>query len=118
MVWVPLEMSDKTKSESTTKALTKSELIAAITEAAGAELTRKQVKAVLESLEAVGHTQLKRRGVFTIPGFAKFTVHKRKPQKPRQGVNPQTRQPITIPGKPATRVVRAKPVKACKDIVR
>ncbi len=100
------------------KALTKNELIQAIAETSNEELTRKQVRVVLESLESIGHRQLKKNGVFTIPGFAKFTVHPRKAQKPRQGVNPQTKQPITIPGKPATRVIRAKPVKVCKDVVR
>lgn len=106
------------KTTTTKKALTKNELIQAIAEQTGEELTRKQVRQVLESLETIGHKQLKKNGVFTIPGFAKFTVVPRKAQKPRQGVNPQTRQPITIPGKPATRVIRAKPVKACKDVVR
>jgi DNA-binding protein HU-beta len=102
----------------TKKSLTKNELIQAIAEAGGEALTRRQVRQVLETLETIGHKQLKKHGVFTIPGFAKFTVVPRRAQKARQGVNPQTKQPITIPGKPATRVIRAKPVKACKDVVR
>lgn len=108
-------MAKKTISK---KSLTKNELIQAIADTNTDGLTRRQVRLVLESLESIGHKQLKKTGVFTIPGFAKFTVHPRRAQKPRQGVNPQTKQPITIPGKPATRVIRAKPVKACKDVVR
>lgn len=100
------------------KALTKNELIQAIADASGEDLTRRQVRLVLEGLESIGHKMLERVGVFTIPGFAKFTVVARKAQSPRTGVNPRTKKPITIPGKPATRVVRAKPVKACKDVVR
>lgn len=111
----------KTSAETTAdakRALTKNELIQAIADASGEDLTRRQVRLVLEGLESIGHQMLERVGVFTIPDFAKFTVVARNAQSPRTGVNPRTKKPMTIPGKPATRVVRAKPVKACKDVVR
>src|SRR5262245_54747315 len=54
------------------KTLSKSGLITAITESAGEELSRRQVKTVLESLIEVGHRELKKQGIFTLPGFAKF----------------------------------------------
>ena len=97
------------------KALSKAGLITAITEAGGDELSRKQVKAVLESLMEVGHKELKKNGLFTLPGFAKFRVVKKPATKARQGINPFTKQPITIPAKPASKAVRARPIKAIKD---
>jgi len=97
------------------KSLSKSGLIQAISEAVGEELTRKQVKNVLESLINVGHRELKKSGVFTLPGFAKFRVVKRPATKARQGINPFTKQPTTFAAKPASKSVRARPIKAIKD---
>ena len=100
---------------STKKTLSKSGLIQAITEAVGEELSRKQVKNVLESLISVGHRELKKAGVFTLPGFAKFRVVKKPATKARQGINPFTKQPMTFAAKPASKAVRARPIKAIKD---
>ncbi|HSN98820.1 MAG TPA: HU family DNA-binding protein [Candidatus Nanopelagicales bacterium] len=97
------------------KALSKSGLITAIAEQHSEELTRKQVKNVIESLIDIGHKELKRAGIFTLPGFAKFRVVKRPATKARQGVNPFTKQPMTFPAKPASKSVRARPIKAIKD---
>lgn len=97
------------------KSMSKSGLIQAITEAVGDEMSRKQVKAVLESLMSVGHRELKKSGVFTLPGFAKFRVVKRPATKARQGVNPFTKAPMTFPAKAASKSVRARPIKAIKD---
>ncbi len=97
------------------KSLSKSGLIQAISEAVGEELTRKQVKNVLESLINVGHRELKKSGVFTLPGFAKFRVIKKPATKARQGINPFTKQPQTFAAKPASKAVRARPIKAIKD---
>ena len=99
------------------KALSKSGLIQAISETVGEELTRKQVKTIIESLINVGHRELKKSGVFTLPGFAKFRVVKKPATKARQGINPFTKQPTTFPAKPASKAVRARPIKAIKDAV-
>jgi DNA-binding protein HU-beta len=97
------------------KALSKNGLITAITETVGEDVTRKQVKAVLESLIEVGHKELKKSSIFTLPGFAKFRVVKKPATKARQGVNPFTKQPMTIAAKPASKSVRARPIKAIKE---
>jgi DNA-binding protein HU-beta len=99
------------------KTLSKSGLIQAIAEAVGEEITRKQVKAVIESLITVGHRELKKQGLFTMPGFAKFRVVKKAATKARQGVNPFTKEPMTFAAKPASKSVRARPIKAIKDAV-
>ncbi len=99
------------------KALSKNGLIQAITEAVGDEVSRKQAKAILESLIEVGHRELKKNGAFTLPGFAKFRVVKKPATKAREGKNPFTGQMQTFAAKPASKSVRARPIKAIKDAV-
>jgi DNA-binding protein HU-beta len=75
------------------------------------------VKGVLESLAKVGYKELKKSGVFLVPGFAKFVVVKKAATKARKGVNPFTGEPTVFKAKPARKIVRARPVKAAKDSV-
>jgi len=100
-----------------TKTLSKSEVLNAIAEAIGEELSRKHVKAVVEHLVAVGHRELKKAGVFVLHGFAKFVVVKKPARPARKGINPFTKQEETFAAKPASKAVRARPVKAIKDAV-
>ena len=95
-------------------ALSKSALINALVEETG-DISRKQVKTVLEALADVAHKELKKSGIFTVPGFAKFRVVKKAATKARQGINPFTKQPQTFAAKPASKSVRARPIKAIKD---
>jgi DNA-binding protein HU-beta len=94
--------------------ISKSALINAVVEAAG-DVSRKQVKSILDSLSEIAHRELKKNGVFTMPGFAKFRVVKKPATKARQGINPFTKQPTTFAAKPASKSVRARPIKAIKD---
>ena len=96
--------------------MTKTQLIQQLAEASDG-LTRKQVKELIETLASIGHKQLKRDGVFTVPGFAKFTVVRKPATKARKGVNPFTGEPTVFKAKPARRAVRVRPVKAIKDAV-
>ena len=95
--------------------MTRSQLIEKI--AADTELTKKDVKGVLETLVSVGHKELKKSGVFLVPGFAKFVVIKKPATKARKGTNPFTGEEMMFKAKPARKVVRARPVKAAKDAV-
>ena len=61
--------------------------------------------------------ELKKTGLFTLPGFAKFRVVKKPATKARQGINPFTKQPMTFAAKPASKAVRARPIKSIKDAV-
>jgi nucleoid DNA-binding protein len=88
------------------KPLSKSEILNAIADTVGDEVSRKHVKEVVETLVAVGHKELKKIGVFVLPGFAKFVV-----------VNPFTKEKQKFAAKPASKGVRARPVKAIKDAV-
>jgi len=100
-----------------TKPLSKSEILTAVSDAVGEQVTKKHVKEIVEHLVAVGHKELKKTGTFVLPGFAKFVVVK-KPAKPaRKGINPFTKLEQTFAAKPASKSVRARPVKAIKDAV-
>lgn len=81
------------------------------------ELSRKDVKAVIENLTQIGYKELKKNGSFTLPGFAKFVVVKKPATKARKGTNPFTGEEMMFKAKPARKVVRARPVKAAKDAV-
>lgn len=107
----------KAAKKSTNKPLSKSAILEAVTEAAGEELSRKQVKTVVEALVEVGHRELKKNGIFVLPGFAKFVVVKKPARPAREGINPFTKEKQKFPAKPASKAVRARPVKAVKDAV-
>jgi DNA-binding protein HU-beta len=95
--------------------MTKSQLIEKI--AAENEVAKKDVKGVLETLATIGYKELKKTGVFLVPGFAKFVVIKKPATKARKGTNPFTGEPMMFKAKPARKIVRARPVKAAKDAV-
>lgn len=97
--------------------LTKTQFIAALAEGAG--LDKKSVNAVLEALGDVVKKQLGDGGPgeVTIPGLVKLKAKVTPATQDRQGVNPFTKQPQLIKGKPASRKIRATPIKALKDHV-
>jgi DNA-binding protein HU-beta len=95
--------------------MTKSQLIEKIS--SESELPKKDVKGVLETLATIGYKELKKAGVFLVPGFAKFVVVKKPATKARKGVNPFNGEPMMFKAKPARKIVRARPVKAAKDAV-
>ncbi len=97
--------------------ISKSALINAVVEATG-DVSRKQVKSILDVIAEVAYKELKKTGVFTMPGFAKFRVVKKPATKARQGINPFTKQPTTFAAKPASKSVRARPIKAIKDAMQ
>lgn len=105
------------KTEKKPGSISKSALINAVVESTG-DVSRKQVKAILDALSDVAYKELKKSGVFTLPGFAKFRVVKKPATKARQGVNPFTKQPTTFAAKPASKSVRARPIKAIKDAMQ
>ena len=98
------------------KQMSKSELIQTISEA-HSNVTRKDVKGILESLATVGYKELKKSGAFVLPGFAKFVVVKKPATKARKGINPFTKEPTVFKAKPARKLIKARPVKAVKDAV-
>ena len=98
------------------KQMSKSELIQTIAEQ-HSNVTRKDVKGIIESLASVGYKELKKSGAFVLPGFAKFVVVKKPATKARKGINPFTKEPTIFKAKPARKLIKARPVKAVKDAV-
>jgi DNA-binding protein HU-beta len=103
--------------EALTKMMSKSQLIQEIADKHPNNISRKDVKAVIESLATIGYKELKKSGAFLVPGFAKFVVIKKPATKERSGINPFTKEPTIFKAKPARKIVRARPVKAAKDAV-
>ena len=99
------------------KPLSKSAILQAVTDALGEEVSRKQVKQIVETLVDIGHKELKKNGVFVLPGFARFVVVKKPARPAREGINPFTKEKQMFAAKPASKGVRARPVKAVKDAV-
>ncbi len=96
--------------------LTKSQLVEKIN-AEHSELSKRDIKGVIETLATVGYKELKKAGIFVVPGFAKFVVVKKPATKAREGTNPFTGEKMMFKAKPARKIVRARPVKAVKDSV-
>jgi nucleoid DNA-binding protein len=94
---------------------TKSEVVAQICK--DAELSRKQVAAVFESLNGQIKKSLRSSGVFTLPGLLKMKVVKRPATKARQGINPFTKEKMMFKAKPASKKVRVLPLKSLKALV-
>jgi nucleoid DNA-binding protein len=81
------------------------------------DLSRKQVKAVFESLNGIIKKSLRGAGLFTLPGLLKMKVVKKPATKAREGINPFTKEKMTFKAKPASKKVRVLPLKSLKALV-
>jgi nucleoid DNA-binding protein len=86
--------------------------------AASTELSRKQVAAVLDSLTDVieGHVKKNAVGEFVLPGLLKISTVRKPAVKARKGINPFTKEEVMFKAKPATTVVKVRPLKKLKDM--
>ena len=94
---------------------TKSESISYMAEQTG--LAKKQVGEVFDALAALMKRDLKKHGVYTVPGLMKVKVVKKPATKARKGINPFTKEPTVFKAKPARKVVKVLPLKGLKDLV-
>src|SRR5688572_516419 len=94
---------------------TKSEILATISK--DTELSRKQVGAVFDSLHTVIRKSLRSHGLVTLPGLLKLKVVKKPATKAREGINPFTKEKVMFKAKPASKKVRALPLKNLKGFV-
>jgi nucleoid DNA-binding protein len=100
------------------KAATKSEILTKI--ATTTSLSRKQVSSVFDALSdeikfAVGK---KGPGVFAVPGLLKILVKHKPAQKAKMAINPFTKVEEMRKAKPASKVIKVRPLKALKDFVK
>ena len=105
------------KKTATKKAPTKSEVFGTIAE--NTELTKRDVANVFEELGIVIKKNLGSRGpgTFTLPGLCKMVVKKKPARKARRGINPFTGEEQMFKAKPATKVVKIRPLKKLKEMV-
>jgi DNA-binding protein HU-beta len=97
----------QTNSNTMAKALSKSQIAAAIAEKNG--ITKRQAQEIMETLVDLAYKNAKNS--FTIPGLGKLVLVNR---KARVGRNPATGESINIPAK---RVVKFRVAKAAKDAI-
>jgi nucleoid DNA-binding protein len=100
------------------KRLTKAQVISELSDAT--ELDKKSINKVFDGLTELIKKQLGPRGPgeFVIPGLLKLRAVKKPATKDRPGINPFTKEPITIKGKPASKKVRATALKQLKDLIQ
>jgi DNA-binding protein HU-beta len=97
--------------------MTKTQLIDAIAE--GTQVSKGDVKAVIEQMAVVGYKELNESGEFVIPGFVKMSVVNKPATEARSGINPFTKEPMEFAAKPASKSVKASPQRsppACENI--
>jgi len=95
--------------------MTKNQLIDAVSESSA--VSKNDVKAVMEHLATVGYKELNESGEFVIPGFVKMSVVNKPATEARSGINPFTKEPMEFAAKPASKTVKASPLKIAKDAV-
>jgi DNA-binding protein HU-beta len=89
--------------------MTKSQLMSTMAEKTG--LAKKDVVAFMDALAELAYAEVKKDGVFVLPGFGKMVKVQR---KERMGVNPATGAKIKIAAKT---VVKFRLAKAAKEAV-
>lgn len=99
------------------KPMTKSIILNEI--AGNTALTKKQVSSVFDELAIVIERHIKKRGPgqFVLPGLLKVEVKRKPARKARKGINPFTGEKMIFKAKPASRVVKVRPLKGLKDMV-
>ncbi len=111
----PAEKAEK--SAARPKAATKADIYGSIAEKTN--LSKKDVSAVFDAMSELISKELGKKGpgLFQIPGLLKLKVVRKPATKAKQGVNPFTKEPMTIKAKPARNVIKSVPLKALKDLV-
>ena len=89
--------------------MTQTQLVRSLAESN--EVSNKTAKALLEGLASMAITEVKKNGVFVLPGIGRLV---RVDRKARTGRNPATGETIKIPAK---KVVKFRVAKAAKDAI-
>lgn len=89
--------------------MTQTQLVRSLAEKG--EVSNKQARAIVDALGATAIAEVKKNGVFVVPGIGRLV---RVDRKARMGRNPATGAAIKIPAK---KVVKFRVAKACKDAI-
>merc|ERR1711879_106617 len=95
--------------------MTASATYSAVAETTG--LKAKDVKGVVEGIVAVAAGELKKNGSFKLAGALNLKLKKKPATPARKGVNPFTKEPCVFKAKPASKTVRALPMKKFKEMI-
>jgi nucleoid DNA-binding protein len=103
--------------EKSAKPISKSDIHSHLSEKTG--LSKKEIGGVFSALADMVARELGKKGpgLFILPGMLKLKVVRKPATKAKQGINPFTKEPMTIKAKPARNVVKAVPLKSLKDLV-
>ena len=96
-------------------AMTATAAYASVAETTG--LKSKDVKAVVEGLMTVAAGELKKNGSFKFAGSLNMKLKKKPATSARKGVNPFTKEPCVFKAKPASKTVKAFPMKRLKEMI-
>lgn len=112
----PAKAPKARKITAVTEAMTKTALMAEISENTG--LAKKEVQAVLDELAVAieRHVKKKAVGEFTLPGLMKIVVQNKPAVKAKKGRNPFTGEEMMFKAKPARNVIKVRPLKKLKDM--
>ena len=99
------------------KARTKSEVYTIISDHVG--ISKKEVAQVFDVMGEMIAADLKKGniGVFKVPGMMQVSVRRKPATKARKGINPFTKEPTVFKAKPATNVVKIRPLAGLKKMV-
>jgi DNA-binding protein HU-beta len=92
-----------------TQRMTQTQLVRNLAEAG--EVTNKQSRTILDTLASLAIGEVRKNGVFVLPGIGRLV---RVDRKARLGRNPATGEAIKIPAK---KVVKFRVAKAAKDAI-
>merc|ERR1712048_1472006 len=102
-----------TKAGKFATAMTATAAYKSVAESSG--LKTSEVKSAMEGLMAIAGEELKKTGSFKIAGILNLKTKKATPA--RKGVNPFTKEPCVFKAKPASKTVKAYPMKKLKELV-
>eukprot|EP00928_Gymnodinium_smaydae_P007286 TRINITY_DN1263_c0_g1_i5.p1 TRINITY_DN1263_c0_g1~~TRINITY_DN1263_c0_g1_i5.p1 ORF type:complete len:115 (-),score=43.96 TRINITY_DN1263_c0_g1_i5:57-401(-) len=77
----------------------------------------KDVKTIMEGYFDLCASELKKNGVFNVCQMLKLKLKKKPATPARKGVNPFTKEPCVFKAKPASKAVKALPLRKLKDAV-
>ncbi len=112
-----LHLAKPVKIGAAAKPRSKGEVLRTIAEHVG--IHRRDVAAVFHVMGSMIKVDLSKSGsgVFKVPGLMRVTVKRKPATKERKGINPFTKEPMTLKAKPARNVVRVRPLQALKAMV-
>merc|ERR1711879_827980 len=97
------------------KTMTASAAISSVATTTG--LKSKDVKAVVSTYMELAAKELKKSGVFKVAGALNLKLKQKPATKARQGINPFTKEPCVFKAKPASKTVKALPLKKLKEML-